>query len=104
MRRSEAAALLDLEDCTAEEAALGLGPHCDIAVVTDGANGSCVSALGSLHVRAMPWSLPGSLCQRPRPAMAELGAAAQFQGVCVATLSLATSRTDLQGFGEALKH
>lgn len=50
-RRSEAAALLGLEDCTAEEAALGLGPHCDIAVVTDGASGSCVSALGSLHVR-----------------------------------------------------
>ena len=55
--RSEAAALLDLGDCTAEEAALGLGPLCDIAIVTDGANGSCVSALGSLHVRLRPPSV-----------------------------------------------
>ena len=50
-RRSEAAALLGVEGLTAEQAALALGPMCDMAIVTDGANGSCISALGTLHVR-----------------------------------------------------
>ena len=49
--RSEAAALLGMEGLTAEQAALALGPLCDMAIVTDGANGSCISALGTLHVR-----------------------------------------------------
>jgi len=49
--RSEAAALLGTEGLTAEQAALALGPLCDMAIVTDGANGSCISALGTLHVR-----------------------------------------------------
>ena len=49
--RSEAAALLGRE-CGAEEAALALGPHADMVVVTAGADGSCISALGSLQVCA----------------------------------------------------
>ena len=48
--RSEAAALLGTDGLTAEQAALALGPLCDMAIVTDGANGSCISALGTLHV------------------------------------------------------
>lgn len=51
--RSEAAALLDRQ-CTAREAALALGPHADMVVVTDGADGSCISALGSLQVSDLP--------------------------------------------------
>ena len=47
--RSEAQALLDC-DCTAEEAALRLGPYCSMVVITDGANGSCLSAMGRLQV------------------------------------------------------
>lgn len=47
--RAEAQALLD-SDCTAERAALQLGPFCDMAIVTDGANGSCISAMGHLQV------------------------------------------------------
>lgn len=55
--RSEAAALLDRE-CTAREAALALGPHADMVVVTDGADGSCISALGSLQVgHLFHWNL-----------------------------------------------
>ena len=52
--RSEAEALLN-RDCTAERAALDLGPFCDMAVVTDGANGSCISALGHLQVPRFPY-------------------------------------------------
>lgn len=53
--RSEAAALLG-RDCSAREAALALGPHADMVVVTDGADGSCISALGSLQVVPPYWS------------------------------------------------
>ena len=48
--RSEASALVGSE-CSAQQAALALGPHADMVVVTDGADGSCISALGSLQVR-----------------------------------------------------
>ncbi len=47
--RSEASALVGSE-CSAQQAALALGPHADMVVVTDGADGSCISALGSLQV------------------------------------------------------
>jgi sugar/nucleoside kinase (ribokinase family) len=51
--RGEAAALLGAgADAAAEECALGLGPHCDVVVVTDGASGSYISALGALQVGA----------------------------------------------------
>ena len=49
--RSEAAELVG-KRCDAQEAALALGPYAEMAVVTDGANGSCISALGHMHVRA----------------------------------------------------
>ena len=55
--RSEAQALLQRE-CTAEEAALQLGPYCGMVVITDGANGSCISAMGRLQV--LPLSLPST--------------------------------------------
>ena len=55
--RAEAQALLQC-DCTAEEAALRLGPHCDIVVVTDGANGSCISAMGRLQARPSRLAVP----------------------------------------------
>ena len=54
-------------ECTAEEAALQLGPYCGMVVITDGANGSCISAMGRLqvplpspyayvlHVTTLPW-------------------------------------------------
>lgn len=54
--RSEAAALLGRDSCSAEEAALRLGPHCAMVAVTDGANGSCVSGMGSLHVIPPYWA------------------------------------------------
>ena len=47
--RSEAAALLGRPSCTAQEAALALGPHCKVVLVTDGAHGSCISAMGQLQ-------------------------------------------------------
>ena len=53
--RSEAAALLDKPGCTAEQAALELGPHCMLVSVTDGANGSYLSALGQLLVVPPVW-------------------------------------------------
>lgn len=53
--RSEAQALLQ-RDCTAEEAALQLGPHCGMVVITDGANGSCISAMGRLQVVPPFWA------------------------------------------------
>lgn len=40
----------------AEEAALQLGRLCSVAVVTDGSRGSCVTALGQLHVFPPHWS------------------------------------------------
>lgn len=54
--RSEAAALLGQTACTAQEAALALGPHCKVAIVTDGANGSCISAMGLLQVVPPCWN------------------------------------------------
>lgn len=48
--RSEAQALLKCQ-CTSEEAALRLGPYAGVVVITDGASGSCVCAMGSLQVR-----------------------------------------------------
>lgn len=53
--KSEAACLLG-HPCNAQEAALSLGPHADMVVVTDGADGSCISALGKLHVVPPYWS------------------------------------------------
>lgn len=64
--RSEAAELLgkDPESCSAREAALALGPFVDMVVVTDGASGSCISALGSLQVVPPHWttSAPVDTC------------------------------------------
>lgn len=54
--RSEAAALLGRPSCTAQEAALALGPHCKIVLVTDGAHGSCISAMGQLHSVPPCWT------------------------------------------------
>jgi hypothetical protein len=56
--RSEASALVGSE-CSAQQAALALGPHADMVVVTDGADGSCISALGSLQVRLV-WHAAGT--------------------------------------------
>jgi sugar/nucleoside kinase (ribokinase family) len=53
--RSEASALVGSE-CSAQQAALALGPHADMVVVTDGADGSCISALGSLQVVPPYWA------------------------------------------------
>ena len=47
--RQEAQALLRCQ-CTAEEAALRLGPYSGVVAITDGANGSCISAMGNLKV------------------------------------------------------
>ncbi|KAK9865108.1 hypothetical protein WJX84_001199 [Apatococcus fuscideae] len=48
--RNEAAALVSRPECTADEAARDLGSHCMVGVaVTDGARGSCISALGQVH-------------------------------------------------------
>eukprot|EP00884_Botryococcus_braunii_P013524 jgi/Botrbrau1/22172/Bobra.168_1s0004.1 len=52
--RCEAAALLG-KDVSAKEAARELGPHLSMAVVTDGANGSWLSALGNLYVIPPHW-------------------------------------------------
>ncbi len=47
--RNEAAALVSRPECTADEAARDLGSHCMVGVaVTDGARGSCISALGQV--------------------------------------------------------
>ncbi|KAK9803573.1 hypothetical protein WJX72_001343 [[Myrmecia] bisecta] len=54
--RGEAAALLDRPGCSAEDAALALGPHCGTVVVTDGANGSYMCALGQLSVVPPHWA------------------------------------------------
>ena len=54
--RAEAAALLGRPSCTAEEAALALGPHCKVTLVTDGARGSCISAMGLLQVVPPCWT------------------------------------------------
>lgn len=51
---------------TAEEAALALGPHCSLVCVTDGANGSVLTALGQLHVVPPHWT--------PRPPIDTCGA------------------------------
>jgi sugar/nucleoside kinase (ribokinase family) len=41
----------------AEDAALQLGQVCPVAVVTDGSRGSCITALGQLHVVPPHWAL-----------------------------------------------
>ena len=56
IRRSEAAALLGRSKCTAEEAALALGPHCKVVLVTDGVHGSYISALGQLYQIPPCWT------------------------------------------------
>ena len=56
MFRCEAAALLGRSACTAQEAALALGPHCKIAMVTDGAHGSYISAMGQLYSIPPCWT------------------------------------------------
>jgi len=53
--RAEAAALLGT-DATAAEAALALGPHVVLVAVTDGARGSCLSALGRLQAVPPFWA------------------------------------------------
>ena len=40
----------------AEAAALALGPHCSLVCVTDGCNGSILTALGQLHVVPPVWT------------------------------------------------
>ena len=62
--RSEAAALLGRPTCTAQEAALALGPHCKVVLVTDGAHGSCISAMGQLQNVPPCWttSTPVDTC------------------------------------------
>jgi hypothetical protein len=52
-RREEAQELLGRE-VTASEAALELGSLCSLAAITDGPNGSYISALGRLQVGRMP--------------------------------------------------
>ena len=47
--RAEAGALLE-QPVSAAEAASQLGSLCSLAAITDGANGSCISALGHLKV------------------------------------------------------
>lgn len=54
--RSEAAALLGQPACTAQEAALALGPYCKMALVTDGAHGSYISAMGQLYSIPPCWT------------------------------------------------
>lgn len=51
-RRAEAGALLE-HPVSAAEAASELGSLCSLAAITDGANGSCISALGRLQVRLL---------------------------------------------------
>ena len=41
---------------SAEDAALALGPHCSLVCVTDGSNGSVLTALGQLHVVPPHWT------------------------------------------------
>lgn len=41
---------------TAEAAALALAPHCSLVAVTDGANGSVITALGQLHTVPPHWT------------------------------------------------
>ncbi|KAG7669877.1 hypothetical protein Ndes2437B_g06075 [Nannochloris sp. 'desiccata'] len=41
---------------SSEAAALALGPHCSLVCVTDGANGSILTALGQLHVVPPHWT------------------------------------------------
>lgn len=58
--KEEADALLKAKDIavsgnTAEACALALGPHCSIVSVTDGSSGSCITALGQLHVVPPHW-------------------------------------------------
>ncbi|KAL0036384.1 hypothetical protein WJX77_005307 [Trebouxia sp. C0004] len=62
--RSEAAALLGRPSCTAQEAALALGPHCKVVLVTDGAHGSCISAMGQVQRVPPCWttSTPVDTC------------------------------------------
>jgi sugar/nucleoside kinase (ribokinase family) len=62
--RSEASALVGSE-CSAQQAALALGPHADMVVVTDGADGSCISALGSLQVWPCCCCQHEELCNAP---------------------------------------
>lgn len=50
--RAEAAALLG-HPVSAAEAASRLGSLCSLAAITDGANGSCISALGRLQVTTL---------------------------------------------------
>ena len=69
--RSEAAALLGRE-CSAREAALFLGPHADMVVVTDGADGSCISALGSLQVGGPDTNHPCHILLRRHRLLAHL--------------------------------
>lgn len=41
---------------SAEDAALALGPHCSLVCVTDGSNGSVLTALGQLHIVPPHWT------------------------------------------------
>ena len=53
--RQEAAALLGDSAITAEQAALALAPHCSMVVVTDGAWGSYLCAMGQLQLVPPFW-------------------------------------------------
>ncbi|EIE21629.1 Ribokinase-like protein, partial [Coccomyxa subellipsoidea C-169] len=53
--RAEASALLE-HPVSAAEAASELGSLCSLAAITDGANGSCISALGRLQVVPPYWT------------------------------------------------
>ena len=53
--RNEAAELAGKPECTADEAARELGSHCMVGMaVTDGARGSCISALGQVTPASSP--------------------------------------------------
>ncbi len=54
--REEAEQLLGRE-VAASQAALELGSLCSVAAITDGPNGSYISALGRLQVGLLPLSL-----------------------------------------------
>lgn len=54
--RSSSSSTRSSSSSAAQRAALALGPHCSLVVVTDGANGSFLTALGQLHVVPPVWT------------------------------------------------
>lgn len=54
-RQGLAAAASHLHCATGEQLALRLAPHCSVVVVTDGAAGSYIAALGEIHCQPPVW-------------------------------------------------